>query len=251
MQQESLRSAGVHLRYWIIPSTFLLVCMAIYFLDIFGMSGVISPPLNREFGLIENVQLLLILGIFILSIRSVRTSEVRIQRYFFVFVAFFSAFIFLEEIDYGIHYYEYFTSYTIEENSTGAFEDKPRNIHNQGRVRQYTMWVVYLGLIILLGLSTFVRNRIFKKDSLIRWLIPSNGFFILSLIAMFLLNELTLYLDQNVKDPEITSLNGNTLEFQETFIYYIALLYHIELTRKPFCEVDPRIKQLRIYSSSV
>ncbi len=234
MHQESLRSLGVHLRYWIIPSTFLLVCIAIYFLDIFGMSGVISPTLNREFGLIEHVQLLLILGIFILALKGFRASDIRIQRYFFAFVTFFSAFIFLEEIDYGIHYYEYFTSNTIEENSTGAFEDKPRNIHNQGRVRQYTMWVVYLGLVILLGLSTFVRNRIFKKDSLIRWLIPSNGFFILSLVAMFLLNELVRFMDQNVKDPEISSLDGNTIEFQETFIYYIAFLYVLELTRKPF-----------------
>ena len=53
-----------------------------------------------------------------------------------------------------------------------------------------------------------------------------------SLIAMYLLNEVVRYLDKNVKDPSIVSLNGNTIEFQETFIYYIALLYVLDLGTK-------------------
>jgi hypothetical protein len=208
--------------------------MGFYFLDIFGLSEAISPTLNREFGVLEHLQLLIILAIIVLAFRTARKTTTRFQRYFFLLAGVFSIFIFLEEVDYGIHYYEFIVADTIEENSTGAFEDGPRNLHNQGYIRQYTMWAVYLGLVIFLGLASFLRSKSFPRNAWLRWLIPSNGYFILSLVAMFLINELVRYLEQNVKDPSIISLNGNTIEFQETFIYYIAFLYLFELSRKPF-----------------
>ena len=65
-----------HLLYWILPSVFLLVCMGIYFLDLLGLSFIMAPDLNREFGVIEHTQLLIIAGIAILAFTTVRKSDI-------------------------------------------------------------------------------------------------------------------------------------------------------------------------------
>lgn len=226
--------------------------MAVYFLDPAGLSYIIAPELNREFGLLEHVQSLIIIAIVIIAFRKSRNSAISLERYFFLGVSLFSCLIFLEELDYGIHYYEYLQTGTIAENSTGQFEEGKRNLHNirdtndEESIRKLTMVLVYIGFVFVLGVFALLKNRLFKGNALAQWIIPSSGYFAMSLTAMLLLNELTLYLNQNVKDPSITALNGNTIEFQETFIYYIALLYIWELTRKPFPfqantgEVQPR-----------
>ncbi len=222
-----------HFWYWILPSVTILVMMLVYFLDLGGLSYVIAPNLNREFGLLEHVQLAIILAVIVVAFKKALSSDIRLEKVFYTGVALFSVFIFLEEMDYGIHYYEYFQTGTIAENSTGEF-DGVRNIHNQGRVRQWTMLVVYIAFVTLLGILALLKDRLFKRNALAQWLIPSSGYFVLSLTAMMLLNELAHYLNSNFKDPSITALNGNKIEFQETFIYYIAFLYIWELTRKPF-----------------
>jgi len=207
--------------------------MLIYFLDILGMSFVVSPELNREFGLLEHLQSLTILGICVIACAQIRKAPEDFTKYFFIATGIFSLEVFLEEIDYFIHYYELISSNTIAENSTGSFEGKPRNIHNQGRMRQYIMAMVYSGLVLVFVLGPYIVRKFFSGNRYIKWLVPSHWYYALSLLTMFLLNELTRYLDQNIKDPSITSLNGNTIEFQEAFIYYIAFLYVLELTRKP------------------
>ncbi len=214
--------------------------MAVYFLDPAGLSYIIAPELNREFGLLEHIQSLIILAIIFIAFRKSRSSMVKLERFFFLGVGLFSLLIFLEELDYGIHYYEYLQTGTIAENSTGQFEKGTRNLHNirdtndEESIRKLTMVLVYTGFVFILGVFALLKNRLLKGNALAQWIIPSSGYFAMSLTAMLLLNELTLYLDQNVKDPSITALNGNTIEFQETFIYYIALLYIWELSRKPF-----------------
>ena len=228
------KSLKNHLIYWVLPSVFLIVCMCIYFLDLFGWSNQIAPDLNREFGLIENVQLLIIIGIAILAFSTFTKSTVKLERLFYFGVFLFSMVIFFEEIDYGIHYYELLKSNTIAENSTGVFEDGVRNIHNQGDLRQYIMLFVYISFILVLGVMYLIKGKYDFKNAFLDWIVPTSGYFIYSLIAMMALNELAGFLDQNVKDASIDSLNGNTLEFEETYIYYIALLYIRDLRMKPF-----------------
>ena len=223
-----------HIAFWIAPSLFLLVCMSIYFLDVLGLSFVIAPGNNREFGLIENVQLLTILSITFLAFRSAQRSDNRLEKIFYTGVSIFSFIIFLEEIDYGIHFYELIMNILNSEGEAKVYQGQIRNIHNQGDIRHYIKIFVYTSFVLFLGLLPLIKHKLYISNPALKWIIPSSKYFGLSLVSMALLNRLAVFLDQNVKDPVIDSLNGNTMEFEECYIYYIALLYFYELTNKTF-----------------
>ena len=66
------------------------------------------PPLPfhswREFGLLENAQHLLLLASFVVLLAGARRATERLQRAGFVVAAAMTLFIFLEEVDYGVHW---------------------------------------------------------------------------------------------------------------------------------------------------
>ncbi|MEM9921783.1 MAG: hypothetical protein AAF990_27010, partial [Bacteroidota bacterium] len=104
-----------HIIYWILPSLFVGVCMCIYFFDILGMSYLIAPEYNREFGVVENTQLLVILAIIILSFKKLIIAKTKSIKLVFALIFISSVFIFLEEIDYGLHYYDLFLGKSKEQ----------------------------------------------------------------------------------------------------------------------------------------
>lgn len=69
------------------------------------------PPLPfhswREFGLLENAQHVLLLVSFAVLLAGVRRATERLQRAGFVLASAMALFVFLEEIDYGVHWQRY------------------------------------------------------------------------------------------------------------------------------------------------
>lgn len=203
------------------------ICMCIYFFDIFGLSFLIAPEYNREFGLIENIQLLILLAIMVLSYQQFRKANTSLLKSFFILMSIGSVFIFLEEIDYGLHYYDYFVGKTGEQLRIEAAEKSTvRNLHNQGSLTKTIKLFAYVSFT-LLTLSPFVFERLKVKNKLINFLVPEK-FFIGTLLSMLALNRLALYMDKFLKDSEINSLNSNVSEFEEVFIYYIVFMYLLE-----------------------
>jgi len=220
-----------HFVYWILPSLVIGASMCIYFFNVFGLSFFIAPAFNREFGFIENLQLFLILCIIVVVFRSYKKAKDKFIRLAYLLLTLGSIFIFLEEMDYGLHFYDYLSGETGVKITSGSYEQKPRNIHNQGNLTRYIKQSVYFSFIVLLVLFPILAKRFQFSNKYLNWLIPSQNF-IFSLLAMLVLNNLAFYLDNTIKQDSITSLNSNISEFEEIFIYYISLLYLVELERK-------------------
>ena len=115
--------------YWIFPYLLLIILMIFYFLGTHFLVEIVVPESNREYGLLENIQLVLILGIIILSLYVVFTNHALLQKLGFGLLGVMAIFIFLEEMDYGDHFIQYFTD---GEKRSIIFEKYGKvNVHNR------------------------------------------------------------------------------------------------------------------------
>ena len=206
------------------PTLFILLCTSVYFFDWFGLSYIIAPTVNREFGLLENTQLLLILCVIILAINKAKSSSLNKERLLFAGIAGFSVFVFLEEVDYFLHVIDYFKG--IPETDT-----KVRNLHNRGNLLHFIKLTVYISFVLILALLPLAKDFIGRRFPVLVYFIPSR-WFILSLLAMAILNQRALYVDKNMAAVSAVSLKSNISEFEECFIYYIGFLYVRESAQK-------------------
>lgn len=222
-----------HLIYWILPSVLVITFIIFYYFNIFDLANIISPEYNREFGVVENLQLLIIIGIIYVSVRSLSMAKSILEKFVFGGIVLLSLFIFLEEMDYGLHIYDHFSGKSIE-NIQEAKLDKSqvRNLHNQGHYSNIILWGVYISyVLIILALPVVLKKKKYSNKYL-EWIIPSR-YLAYALIAMAIVNRIALNFDKTL-DHSNMSLSKNVSEFEEIFIYYIALLYLYELAKKDF-----------------
>lgn len=213
-----------HFFYWILPSVVVGLCMVVYFFDVFGLAFLIAPDFNREFGVLENLQLAILLVLIIVLIRYWKGAEVAIYRWIFAVMFMGTVFVFLEEIDYGLHYWDYLSGKSSLETKKETWDPNiVRNFHNQGKIADYMKLGVYLAFILILVVPIVLKNRL-SNLTWVSWIAP-NPYFILTLISMLVLNNLAMYIDRHLKTSTLDSLNSNISEFEEVFIYYIILLY--------------------------
>ena len=229
MQENNFKT---HFIYWILPSVVTLCCILIFYLNLFGLSEIIAPEQNREFGIIENIQLLLLLMIFFLAVKGARLHKLKIEKYAYIAVAAATAFIFLEEIDYGLHYYDILTG--RDKDNVAAiqvFDTKVRNFHNnQNDVLDIMKLMSYAMIAIFFVLLPLLPNRLKQKYPLLNYLSPSR-YIVITAFCLLVLNQLALYLYKNF-DYSNASLNANVSEFEEIMTYYIIFLYIREMVKK-------------------
>lgn len=221
-----------HLYSWILPSLFLLTCIFVYYYNVLGLAFIISPEYNREFGLIENVQLLTIFGVIWVAFKAFKKSVIPLERIFYMSVVLFSILIFLEEFDYGLHVIDYFKGKTQEQLIAEAKANPVRNLHNQGQILPYLKRITYFSFALVIIVIPLVTRKIKNLNRYIKYLIVS-PYIAYLLISMALIGQLTMYLNSNVEYEHI-SLYNNLSEFEEVLIYYIAFLYIFELSKKQF-----------------
>ncbi|HEX8334689.1 MAG TPA: hypothetical protein VF622_18845 [Segetibacter sp.] len=214
-----MKRLRIHFVYWILPTLITLKCILIYFFNFFGSSHIISPEVNREFGILENLQLLLIIIILLIAIRAVRLKENKPEKYLFSFIAALSLFFLFEEIDYGLHYYELFSD-NIKNTTI-------RNIHNNGKITSVFKMTAYIILVVFFGIFPLISAKIKQRVPFLNYIGPSKNI-VSATISLFVLNELAFYLyHQNFHSNR--SLDGNVSEFEEFMTYYIVMLYIMEL----------------------
>jgi hypothetical protein len=230
MKGENLKK---HLLYWILPSVVTLSCIVLFYLDWFGLSELMAPEINREFGIVENLQLIILLLILVYSIKGIRKRETKIEKYGYVFVAAATAFVFLEEIDYGLHYYDYLVGKTNEGiTKVAVFDRKIRNIHNEGKITLNVFKLASYALIITcFVILPLLPATLKKRFLLVKYFAPSR-FIVTTAISLLVLNQIALYLYKHY-DYSNPSLNNNVSEFEELMTYYIFFLYIREMIRKP------------------
>ncbi len=217
-----------HYYYWIGPTIVGGLLVSMYFSGIPWMQSFAAPEINREFGAVENLQHLIILAIIIVTIQGVYRKTLKWERIVFAVVAVAGLILFLEELDYGLHYMEYFRG--------GKYTGGPRNVHNFilnpygldfDKVMSPVVYFV-LGLCFcILPLLVLARKL---THPWFRYLIPephSMG----TIIGMVVVTQVGFFLDK-IDMHSNHALRINITEFGEGFVHYIFFIYLVELVYK-------------------
>lgn len=217
-----------------------LLLIGCYFSGNYVLQQIVAPAItgfdqqSREFGLLEMLQNLFLLAIVVLFLKAAFQSQPTqprptLDRIVFTLGALVFIVLFLEEIDYGLHFRTLL--------SDGAVQVEFRNVHNQWTEDgiEYATYMKKLndGITILwfaliplcLYLSPYAKQA--REISLL----PSKWFFFGFIIAV-LFSEFAHYLDDNgygAINGKQGMLYESIAEFRETSNYYLYLLYAWQL----------------------
>jgi len=228
---------GSHL---VLPGTVSLLLIGMYFSGNTYLQDIVAPEIKnvpdfsaREFGALEILQNFLLLSICFYSVRCFLAAQGLWIRLFSVFLIVVSVFTFLEEIDYGTHFVEYFSG----QYGSLAAETWDRNWHNKvGPTGQQNVSYIKLAASIAVMGGFVLAPLMLAKihNPTIRLLIPSR-WVISTVFLMVLLSWLAHGLD-DAGYSVIGGKNGilvqNISEFRELNMYYLLLLYTSVLSER-------------------
>ncbi len=187
------------------------------------LQSFVAPHFNREFGALENLENILLIAMVVLAARAAFRKPSRVDKTAFMIITVLALVVFLEEIDYGLTYWE-FLSGTLPEHQAQI-----RNIHNIGKNTIRIKQVVDLGLFILFALAPLVAIRM--RNPYLRYIAPS-PWAIATLVIMVVLSKLAVHLNHagfNLSG----ALSSNMSEFRELLIYYLSLVYLADVVHRP------------------
>ncbi len=212
-------------RHVILPLVVTTALIAMYFSGNGWLQGLVAPQFDytshgREFGILENLQHLLLLICIVFCWKGFRGNVAVLRsRWIWLCVAVAFAFLLLEEIDYGIHYYEFLNRELKVE------EGQMRNLHNQGEVTRFLKRIETACVIAFFVVFPFIPpNRLsafWSRLQPTRWFVGTCIVMIICSKAAHLLHDLGFA----GKDP----LNSNVSEFRELVLYYLFANYLFEL----------------------
>lgn len=207
--------------YFLLPLGLTIPMILMYFSGIGVLQHVISPEFeglywnsNRELGLLENLQHLVLLVTLIVVLRALP----RVQgwaRAAVALLAVVTAFILLEELDWGRHYYEFVT---------GVREDQAlqaRNWHNVGSRTEITKLVVDVLMVGLFLVAPFAFAG--TAFPVVRLLTPDK-YACGGLLAMIVARSLVVALEWGGFGTPGT-LDRDLNEFREILTYYLFAVY--------------------------
>ncbi len=201
-----------------VPGLVTLALVVGFFHGGYGLRQFIAPDWNREIGFLELLQAaVLMVGCVVLA-RGIAIKKDILEKTGLSVLFLGTAFMTLEELDYGIHFYAHFTD--------ASYEDFPvRNIHNQGDNTDLMKRAGDIVQLLLFVVAPLALSGV--RSALLRYLAPSR-YFVLSVVIMVLLSRLAHYLDDTGTLGE-HALTFGIAEFRELFTYYLFLLYYLEL----------------------
>ncbi len=213
-----------HLFYWFLPGLLVSIYIAMYFSGIPGLRDLVAPPRNREFGLLENSQNLIILATAFVALAGYRRTMAESRRYLFLLAFLGCLFLVLEENDYGLTYWELLYGH----RQSGP--DSLRNLHNIGdtthHLKRFADVVAIAGFVIL----PFLASRV---PAGFAYFVP-HRYSALTVLCGILLVRLAHLLDDAGLYPG-GPLSTNISEFREFFTYYLWLIWFVELTYIRLC----------------
>lgn len=203
-----------HTIYWILPTTIILALIGMYFSGVPWLMEILAPQVNRELGLLENLQNVVLLTIIVMMVVRLRRARGSAEAGFFGLVAAASVFILLEELDWGTHFW--WALHGLDWDTRPVL-----NIHNQGENSDRFKFVGNLLLIVffvILPWFRFAAHRVWA-----RFFQPTR-WYLLTAVAMVLLSRLAHTLEEAVP-PEPNYLENSMSEYRELFTYYVWALY--------------------------
>ncbi len=217
------RSFGDHFIYWILPSLVILAMILAFFSGMPLLRQIIAPDFSREFGLLESSQHVVLAVAVLFAIHGCRQSGTGAVRLGFGVLMLAFAFLLLEEINYGMHYWNFMTGQPLLPAGRGL----EFNLHNKistSPIKSTANLVLLVGFVIL---PLAVRDR---APAWLRFVTPPR-LLIVTVLCSVLLSQLAHYLD-DISGDVTHALGNNIAEFRETFIYYIGLMYVYTLVRR-------------------
>lgn len=213
--------------YGIIPIGSAITMVLMYFSGIDFLVTLIAPNIpnlypnsSREFGLLENLQNVLLLGMLAITVIGFRRKSNLLEKTALVGIGCFTLLIFLEEIDYGLHYYELLRGIEVDEAV------KARNLHNVPGRTPVIKKVLDSGMVMMfLILPIALRNN---RNPFVQHILPDK-FSTITLLGSFAVSAFAHALDDR-GFAEGGLLHQNISEFREYLIYYLFMLYLGELT---------------------
>lgn len=213
-----------HFVYWIFPTLIVAALMVMYFSGIDWLRQAVAPRVNREFGLLENIQHVILLAILVMAIRSALSSTARLRKGLFIVISVVTSWMFLEEVDYGLHWWELIVGTLPEDRAV------IRNLHNIGGTTQDIKFVGNTIMIMLFVILPFVGRKSDWKWW--RFFRPSR-YLAMTAVVTFCLARLAHYLADQGFYPD-GPINSNISEFREVMVYYVWLVYFCVLARRPW-----------------
>ncbi len=211
-----------------IPASVSGVLMAMYFSGVRLLESIAVMPYldsvagnsRREFGLVENLQNLILIAIIFIAVRSAIRSHALFARGVFALIATVTLFLFLEEIDYGLHYYELLASVAPDQAA------EVRNFHNVGNRTSQMKRVADVCLVLTFVIAPLPLRR--AKAPWLRFLAPDPYLALTLLVGL-----LTRTIAHALNDQGLgIGIRSNISEFREVITYYVAFLYVLELSRR-------------------
>jgi hypothetical protein len=208
--------------YWYLPMIVLVPSILFYFSGVRWMVEIICPSANREYGLIENLQLLIILYMAIISAIAVKKKDVLFEKIGFGLLSLFALFVLFEEMDWGAHFAE-----AISGKRSSFFSDLTgvTNIHNQDDNAKWFKRPVYLLMASLFIIFPLLRHRF--VNPFLQYLTPKR--MIIGTVIIAILSDLIPRLTVNLNIRPDAGFANNIGEFSEVMVYYTFALYLHEL----------------------
>lgn len=211
-----------HLLYWGYPLIVSFILMMCYFQGPDWIQELAASSYNREFGLVENTQNILLLFTSYVAFRLFRIPHSRWLRIAYLLIFLTALFVFLEEIDYGHHYINYI-------NDAGADQLRiNHNIHNIPNVNNQLRLFFYCLIAIFIIILPFFPSR--RLPRLLTHFV-SNIRLQLTVLAFLVISKMAGTFN-NLSDRTNMALNGNISEFEELPLYYLFLMYVYSLYSK-------------------
>ena len=212
--------------YFAVPFGVTLALTAMYFSGVETLQRIVSPRIismnpnaGREFGLLENLQNVILLVMVAAAFMGSCRKKAAVERWGFRLLGAFVVSVLLEEIDYGLHYYEYLKDISWKE-TRGTF-----NLHNEGNTTQITKAILDVGMAVWFVLLPLAALKV--DHPVLRYAAPDR-YSILTMVAMLVLRSIAHELGDRGFGMGGT-INKNLSEFRELVIYYLFMLYVFEM----------------------
>ena len=220
-----------------VPCAINLALVGMYFSGIPFLQHIIVPNMPnaaqaREFGLLENLQNMYLLAMTCMGIWAIKVKPYLLEKIVAILFTIFAAFIFLEEIDYGLHWQEYLAGVAYEDAA------EVRNWHNEGQRTSIMKDVVTATTVLIFVIAPFALAKV--KIALVTYVLPAKQY-AAGFLGIVLISRLAHYLnDLELGVPGITQNIG---EFRELGMYYFYMVHTWTVVFRRSYGTDPAAPQ--------
>lgn len=209
---------------WLVYGITIFLWVYTYFAHVNSMGD--GARVYREYGLIENVTALMLLGAVILFLVSLKKTETLWEKGWMVILAVGSIYFLGEEISWGYHFFHY----DIDANLAVLNDQREPNLHNlKGTLEilfdKLPRQILSIGIVIggVLGVITG-RKPSWPKNESVRRLIPSGKTLFVAVVANIVSVPEKIADHVFSETPQCLMLGNDSGELKECLIAFFILL---------------------------